>query len=114
MSYIKAGVPLYEISLTGVTSNTTASIPANCYIQSIFIKNNTANAITGGLRIGTTDGGVDVVVALTVGANAILVIPAATLLLQVFSTSAPQTLFLQAVVAWNSASLDINIIYGQM
>jgi len=114
MSYIKPGVPINQISLTGVTSNTTTSIPANCYIDSIFIKNTTANAVTGGIRIGTTDGGTDVVIALAVGANAILVIPAATLLKQVFSTTAPQTLYIQTVTLWNSASLNINIIYGQM
>lgn len=114
MSYVTPGVTLYKIPLTAVVANTTASIPANCYIDSIFIENTTANAVTGGVRIGTTDGGTDVVIALAVGANAILVIPAATLLKQVFSTSAPQTLYIQTVTLWNSASLTINIIYGKM
>lgn len=114
MSYITSAIPLGKLLLSAVVENTTATLPANCYISQIFIKNTTANAVTGGVRIGTTDGGADVVVALAVGANAILMIPNATLLKSVFSTSSTQTLYIQTVTLWNSASLDIVIIYGQL
>lgn len=45
-------------------------IPANTYVQQIIVHNKTANAVLGGVKIGTTDGGVDVLAALAVGANA--------------------------------------------
>lgn len=98
------------ISIASQTANDTVIIPAGYAIQSMTINNTTANAITGGIRIGTTDGGVDVVVALATGANAIIGIPDATILLKYFSTSVDTTLYIQAVVAWNVASLDTNIV----
>lgn len=98
------------VGIAAQTTNDTVVIPAGYAIQSITVNNTTANAVTGGLKIGTTDGGTDVVVALATGANAILGIPDATILLKYFSTASPQTLYLNAVVAWNSASLDTNII----
>jgi hypothetical protein len=92
-----------------LAANGTVTVPKNHAITGIYINNTTGNAITGGLRIGTTDGGVDVVVALTIGANLLGFIPDATLLKRIFSTSADTTLYLQAVVAWNSASINVAI-----
>lgn len=89
-------------------------IPANSFIIAVLIKNNTANAITGGLKVGTTAGGVDVVAALTVGASLTLAVAPAALLKAFFNTTQPQTLFFDAVVAWNSANIDITVIYGQL
>lgn len=98
--------PLYK---NAVTSNTTFVVPAGTAIESIFIVNTTANAVTGGVRIGTTSGAADVVVAQAVGASAVVHIADAALLKRLFSTSAGQTLFLQAVTSWNSASLNIRV-----
>lgn len=95
--------------LSGAAANTTVVIPGGYAIRDIFMRNTTANAITGGVRIGTTDGGVDVVVALTIGASAFVSVAPAALLLRQFSPTVAQTLFVQAVIAWNSASLDIVI-----
>jgi hypothetical protein len=99
-----------QTDLTAVTSNTTVSIPAGYYIADIIVRNTTANAITGGLRVGTTDGGADVVVALTVSASGIVAIPDAAILKRVFSVSGATTLFVQAVVAWNSANINIHFV----
>ena len=93
--------------LTDVTANSTVSIPAGYGIRDVWIANTTANAVTGGVRIGTTDSGVDVVLAQTVGANGLMKISDAALLKNVFSLAAAQTLFIQAVVAWNSANLTV-------
>lgn len=88
---------------SGVVSNTTEVIPAGYAIRDIFIRNTTANAITGGIKIGTTDGAIDVVIALAVGANAFtLSVP----LIRQFSATVDQTLFIQTVTAWNSASIN--------
>lgn len=97
-------------SIVGQTANDTITIPAGYSIQSISMNNTTANAITGGVKIGTTDGGTDVVTALAIAGNAILGLTDATILKKLFSTSVDQTLYIQAVVAWNSASLDTSIV----
>lgn len=97
-------------SLLTVTGNTTASIPAGYYIQDIIIENTTANIITGGLKVGTTSGGIDVIVALAVGANALVVIPDVTILQRIFSMSSNTTLYIQAVTLWNSASLNVYFV----
>ena len=88
-------------------ANGTYEVPAGYKIDSIVIHNTTANAITGGLRIGTAGGGAQVVTAQTVGANALLQIADAAVLLKVFSLSAVQTLYLEAVTAWNNASINV-------
>lgn len=100
-------IPAYTLSATAVTANTTVSIPAGYMIQDIVLQNTTANAITGGVRIGTTDTGVDVAISIAVGANALFTIPDATLLKRVFSMSGSTTLYLQTVTLWNSASINI-------
>lgn len=102
--------PVQVINLTGVTGNTTATIPAGYAIVDVFVQNTTANAITGGIKVGTTSGAIDVVVALAVGANAVTAVAQAALLLKVFSMSATQTLFIQTVTSWNSASVDIQLV----
>ena len=97
------------LSITG--ANSSIVLPANAYILGIQVENLTANAVTGGLKIGTTAGGVDVVAALTVGASAKTFVLDAALLLRFFSSTAPQTIYLDAVTAWNSAKLNVRVIY---
>lgn len=94
------------VSALTVVANTTVSIPSGNIIQHLVIHNATANTVTGGIRIGTTDGGVDVVVAVAVGANALFCVLDATLLKRVFSMSGATTLYIQTVTLWNSASLN--------
>lgn len=100
---------MQKIALTGVTSATSITLPANTYIDQIFVKNNTANAVTGGLKFGTSAGAADVVAALVVAGS--VVSPPATLLLTKFA--AGQTISIDAVAAWNSANVDITVVYGQ-
>jgi hypothetical protein len=95
-------------SKLAVTSDTTLAIPYGYAIAGIYIVNTTANAITGGLKIGTTAGATDVVAAQTVGANALVSVPYVDLLKRLFSMSVNQTLYIQAVSAWNSASITIS------
>lgn len=96
---------------SGLAEAGTIVIPANCYVEKVIVKNNTANAVTGGLKFGTTLGGVNVVAALAVGAN---VFVAANPLLSVFSTTATQTIYIDAVTAWNNANVDVTIVYGRL
>lgn len=94
-----------------ITANATITVPKNQRIESIVIRNTTANAVTGGIRIGTTNGGTDVVAAQAVAGNAFLVVPDAAILKRVFSTTAETVLYVQAVTGWNSASLVLNATF---
>lgn len=95
------------ITALTVTGNTTVSIPAGNIIQDLVIENTTGNAVTGGIKIGTTNGGTDVVLALAVGSNSLQTVLDAALLKRVFSMSGSTTLYVQTVTLWNSASLNL-------
>lgn len=94
---------------TVFSADGTFIVPSASSIVSITIQNTTANTVTGGIRIGTTAGASDVVTAQAVAGNDILVIKDADILKRIFSSSVNQTLFIQAVTAWNGASLKILI-----
>lgn len=105
------------IFVTGVITGTTAvqitpNLPAGAYIRDIFVNNTTANAVTGGIDIGTTSGGADVVAALTCAANCLTFVADAALLKRVFSTTAQQALFAVGHTAGNSANLTLTVTYG--
>lgn len=94
------------VSALNVAANTTVSLPAGCVIEAVVIQNTTGNAVTGGIKIGTTNGGTDVVLALAVGANSLQTVLDAALLKRVFSMSGATTLYIQTVTLWNSSSLN--------
>ena len=98
------------VTVTAAAAAGSFNVPAGYAIQYVFIQNTTANAITGGLKFGTTAGGTDVVAAQAVGANAILSVLSADITKRIFSRTAPQTVYFTAVTAWNSASVDIKIL----
>lgn len=110
LGVVGSTVGLRTLTLAGVTSATSASLPSNSFISQIYVKANNANAVTGGLKFGSTSGAADIVAALVVAASVIS--PPATLLLTKFA--AAQTVFIDAVVAWNSANVDITLVYGQL
>jgi hypothetical protein len=89
-------------------------VPAGYAIDSIAYANNTANAVTGGLKFGKTVGATDVVTAQAVGANAIGVIADASVLLKFFSKTVDQTVYVDAVTAWNSATVDIYVVLRKL
>lgn len=109
MSYNPA---LDVLRFRGLTAAGSGVLPTGAKILGIFVANNTANAITGGLKFGTTSGATDIVIALAVAGNFIGKVADAALLKSFFSKSATQTVFVDAVVAWNSANVDIDIIYA--
>lgn len=103
-----------RLLLTNQTAAFTIDLPANCYITDIFIEETAGNAVTGGVKIGTTNGGTDVVSAFAVGANSIAMIPSASILKKVFSRSAVQTLYFGAVSSFNSANLTVEVRYNSL
>jgi len=108
------GANLFSIAKTGITAQDFASLvlPAGAYVHNVVVQNTTANAVTGGIKVGTTAGGTDVVAALTCGANCYTFVADASLLKRVFSATASQTLSIDAVTAWNSASVDVTVFYS--
>jgi len=102
---------LFNRSVVLAAANGTIVIPANHMIVGFVVFNSTANAITGGLKIGTTSGAVDVTVALAVGANAFVL---GAPLKQVFSQPVDQTLFLQATTGWNNANITVTFLLANL
>ena len=98
------------VTIVAATAAGTFVVPAGYAIQYVYINNTTANAITGGLKFGTAAGGTQVVAAQAVGANALLVILSADIVSRIFSRTVPQTVYFDAVTAWNAASVDIKIL----
>ena len=88
------------------------NIPPGAYIQQIIIQNLTGNAVTGGVSVGTTANGTDVVAAQAVGANGLVFVTDATLLKRVFSTTVATTLNFAPVTSSNTASLVITVLIG--
>jgi Protein of unknown function (DUF2793) len=96
--------------LRTVTANTSLIVPAGWALDQIHFAETAGNAVTGGIKIGTTAGGTDVVAAQAVGANALDTIADANVLKKVFSRSSAQTLFVQAVTGWNAASVELSFV----
>ncbi|MCH7529255.1 MAG: LamG domain-containing protein [Candidatus Marinimicrobia bacterium] len=95
-AYVKKGITA-DTTLTGV-------VPAGYRIRSITVEETAGNAITGGLKIGTSAGGTQVVNAQAVGASALVDCALGT---RLFSLTTAQTLYVEDVTAWNSASIDL-------
>jgi hypothetical protein len=98
--------------LTGTTAVQMPSLPAGTYIREILVDNSTANAVTGGIDIGTTSGGADVVSALTCAANCLTFVADSGLLKRIFSKTATQSLFVVGHTSGNSANLNLTVVYG--
>jgi len=90
------------------------AVPRGHAIAEIYFRNRTANAVTGGLKIGTTAGGVDIVADQAIGANGIGHVADAAVLKRFFSTTDRQVLFIDAVSAWNSATVDLYIVLDKL
>lgn len=116
IGFTQPGPLVSSIFTTGVLTGTTAvqmpSLPPSAYIREIIVQNTTANAVTGGVDIGTTSGGADVVSALTCAATCLTFVADSALLKRVFSLTAQQALFVLGHTAGNSANLTITVVYG--
>jgi hypothetical protein len=101
-------VGVSRLALAGVAGNASAIVPAGYVIDDIFIRETAGNAVTGGIKIGTTAGGTEITASIAVGANSFTrTFPATLTTSGPFSPTATQTIFFQAVTAWNSAIVDI-------
>lgn len=90
----------------------TVPVPAGTYIQMLIWQNTTANAVTGGMSLGTTANGTDVVAAQALAANALVFTTDALLLKRVFSATAGTTLHMAPVTSSNTSNITLTIVYG--
>lgn len=107
---------LQRLTAFGVAANGPLGVvPANAVIRAIYVRNTTANAVTGGINVGTTAGGAQVASAIAVAGNALVVIDGASLVAtgKYLSGTLNTVLYISAVTAWNNAALDIRVQMDQ-
>ena len=93
-----------------LAANGTLVLPAGVMLRRIYFRNRTANAVTGGIRIGTSAAGTQVVTAQAIAANAIVsVLPT----IENYQAAA-QTLHIEAVTNWNNADVDVLVTYEEI
>lgn len=95
-------------------ANGTFIVPKGCMIKNVVIENTNANSVTGGIKVGTTDGGVDVMISLAVEANSLQMIPLATWLLNIFSMTSDTTLYINSIVSWNGAVVNVYFVLQRL
>ena len=92
------------------TAAGTFVVPVGNAIVAIYFVGNNANAVTGGIKVGTTVGGTQVVAAQAVAGNSFVAVADSALLLKLFSKTVAQTIYFDAVTAWNGASVDVTVV----
>jgi hypothetical protein len=102
---------------TGIAAGTTdfvvGILPAKAYIEEIIFSNSVAAAVTGGISVGTTANGTNIVAAQAVGASTDVGVPGSALLLPVpVTTSLAAPIHIAAVTGWNGANVTVTITYG--
>lgn len=105
---------LNRIVITGATAAGNFKLPTNCSLVDIYPDGTNANAVTGGLKFGTTAGAADIVAAQAVAGNSLNSVPAANLLRRRFSKTSSQQIFYDAVTSWNGANVDITVVYQNL
>lgn len=106
-----------SFSIFGVVSSANAStaigtLPPSTRIDSITIQETAGNSVTGGIKVGTTNGGNDVVAGITCAAGCINTASDVSMAKKVFSPYVSQPIFIGAVSAWNSANVSVTIRYS--
>lgn len=101
---------------TGVATGTTdfliGTLPAKAYIQQIIFSNAVAASVTGGISIGSSANGTQIVTAQSVGSSADIAVSAANITLPVSATGVATPLHMAAVTAWNSTNVTVTVVYG--
>lgn len=100
---------------TGTTDLVVGALPAGAYLKSVLVNNLTANAVTGNISVGSTANGTDIVASLVCAANCVASAPGTTALAKsVFTATggAATTIHAAAITSWNSANVNITVVYG--
>lgn len=103
---------LRAIVLSGATAATQIGIlPPAAYIKDIVVQNETANAVTNGLKIGSTSGGTDIVSGILATAYDLRAATDVSIAKRAFSATQSQAIFVDAVTSWNSARVIVTVTY---
>lgn len=103
------------VAATGTTSYLVGTLPAGAYIKGFYAQDSDAShAVTGGITCGTSSADTSVIgTALAIGTSSVVFETDALLLKRVFSTTATQAIYCQAVTSWNTpTTVTITIPYG--
>lgn len=109
---------IVPVAATSTTDYVIGTLPPSTYILNVYCSNTDAShGITGGINIGTTSGGSDVVAGanFACGTSSVNFVTAANLdsTKRVFSITAGQTLHANAVTSWNTpTTATITVTYG--
>jgi hypothetical protein len=102
------------ITSSGTTAiTTTITLPPYAFIKYIIVEETAGNAVTGGVNVGDSGSATRFLSGTAVGANAnVVVVP--TNLTGSSNTGVPtsDTIIINAATGWNSASLNLSVIYG--
>jgi hypothetical protein len=91
-----------------LSNDSSLTLKANSVIDCIKLTNTTSNVITGGINIGTTPGGAEILSTYAVDSNIFTCINGVSLLKQSFLVDT--LLYISAITSWNSASLTLEFI----
>lgn len=97
---------------TGTTDFIIGNIPASAALTGIYWSNSVAAAVTGGVSLGTTANGVDIVAAQACASTCLTFTTDALTLKRVFSLTAATPIHAAAVTAWNSTNVTITMTYS--
>ena len=92
------------------TANSTFTLPGGAFIDQVMFKETAGNAVTGGIKIGSTSGGTDIVASQAIGASAQGHVPDANLSIRVLPSRT--IIYVQAITAWNNANVVFTVVVG--
>ncbi len=92
---------------------TSITIPGGTYIDRIIVQETSGGAITGGLKIGTTSGGTEVMSGFVCAASCLTWAPDASISTRIFAATTPVTLFMGAGTNFNSGpQITVTVMYA--
>ena len=99
---------------SGTTAVVIGSVPANCVVYTVTLANLTANAITGGVNVGTAASPSTMLSAQAVAASTNYFISQAPTPANMTTLVAAEPVNLQiaAVTSWNNANLNVAVTYA--
>lgn len=113
------GPSIFTLQATGITSSSTTSVstgltlPAYGYIVGMILCETAGNAVTGNLTIGDAGSATRFASSVALGANACVTVTDSALTRIVVLSGVPtaETILLAAITSWNSASVNITVLY---
>lgn len=105
----------FVINSTSSTSSTSPTLPANAYIHNIIVNETGNQSFTGGIDIGTSAAGTQIVSALSVNSQTLVDVTDANLLKRLFvssGTPTSQQIFFTCHTSCAGAVGNVSILYS--